>query len=527
MFLHFWGILVIQRSMIYKRFSFKLVFLISLAFLIPVVTSLLVLKFSSEATIQRLSTAINQDYGKEQYLLKQIFPDEKINLNPRETLVLLKQYEKRRSFGLFTSFLVISILLAAVVLIMSIIILKRAMLTLRDLSNAAKDIGEGNFTAKVKSHSHDEFSNLAEAFSLMTNKLKETTVSKNFYNHILEVVPAAIFTVNNINKIVTWNKQAEIITGYKANEVLEKPADKLKMLPFMLEGIPGRREVSIQTKENKTKIISCDIEGFSDRRGVGMIGTFIDVTEERKLSKQLVIAKERAEDASRVRTEFLANMSHEIRTPLNGIIGMTDILHEEENDDEKRGMLSTIAQCGKRLLHLINEILELSKLEAGKEKFRPEETDLNHIVDSSFAAIDAQCRKKQLDVIKEISKDLSSRITTDTGKLTRILINLLSNGVKFTDTGFIKLTANKYLGEKPGNIIFSVEDTGRGIPKERQKFIFESFVQADEYLTREDSSGLGLAISKKLIEMLDGEIWVESEKGKGSKFFFTVTLGGI
>jgi len=236
-------------------------------------------------------------------------------------------------------------------------------------------------------------------------------------------------------------------------------------------------------------------------------------------------ARERAERISRLRSEFFANMSHEIRTPLNGILGLADTLAVDEKDPDRLASLKTIKRSGENLLHLINEILDLSKLEAGRMVLHPSAVSISDLVREAASTIEVACQRKGLDLSVDISSNIPATIDTDGHKLVRVLINLLGNALKFTDSGTIRVKVGRYDGERNGDFIFEIADAGRGIPIGRKEHIFESFVQVnmdDGY--REDGTGLGLPIARKLVELMGGEIWLESELGKGSKFFFTIAI---
>ena len=528
-------ILILSRMLKWFRskFSAKLIVLIGLVFIIPVITSLATLVLTSGASLKQFDQALTED-DKSDALINQIFPQvskEQIG-DPKSLILNLREYEERRSFGLFVGLIVISFVLAGLVGLLSLLILKRGMLSLRELSMASTRVGEGDLEVIPVSWSQDEFADLTEAFKTMTRRLKETTVSRDFYNHVLESMPAAVFTVDNDEVITTWNPQSVKLTGLSAKgtigrsikeieDVIGEAIDRSELPIF------GRESV-IRTRDGEQRIVSKGVDYLYDRSGnkSGVIETFIDISEQKKLERELVIAKERAEESSRLRSEFLANMSHEIRTPLNGIMGLAEVMGEYEDNPEKRSNLNTIGQCGKNLLHLINEILELSKLEAGKMVLNPAIISMAEVVHNATATMAISCEKKGLELRVAVEDGVPDTIETDGHKLVQILINLLGNSLKFTEKGFIKLSVAGYRGEKPGDLLFSVEDTGCGISSDRLNSIFESFVQAEGYLNRgSDGTGLGLTITRKLVVLMGGEIWIESEEGSGSIFYFTIDSG--
>ena len=245
----------------------------------------------------------------------------------------------------------------------------------------------------------------------------------------------------------------------------------------------------------------------------------------RQLETELVNAKERAEESDKIKTSFLANMSHEIRTPMNGILGFAQLLANENlNREETREYLNAIDSNGKLLISLIDDIIDISKIETGHVKIYPDKIHLNHFmadVFQNFITDSVKADKKEVRFSLETSlPNDDCLIEADLMRLRQIINNLISNAIKFTEKGFVKVG---YTVEKPSIITFYVCDSGIGIMKEKQDMIFERFVQADLSITRKyGGSGLGLAISKGLVELMDGRIWVESEFQKGSSFYFSL-----
>ncbi len=290
----------------------------------------------------------------------------------------------------------------------------------------------------------------------------------------------------------------------------------LKMLPVTVENAINRFSAEKEIKEYH--------ENLEKLVGERTAKLKQEIVEHKKAKDDLKEALEKAEESDRLKSSFLANMSHEIRTPMNGILGFSELLKEPGlSGEEQQEYIKVIESSGERMLNTINNLIEISKLEVSQVSVLQSKVSLSKQFDDICRFFRPEPEKKGLQLLcRDILPDCDNVLHTDGDKLYGILINLVKNAIKYTKEGFIEIGCQR----KEKNIEFFVKDSGIGIPKDRQQTIFDRFVQADQTQARLfEGSGLGLSISKAYVELLGGEIWVESEDGKGSVFYFTIPCG--
>ncbi|MHB1205375.1 MAG: ATP-binding protein [Rhodospirillaceae bacterium] len=263
--------------------------------------------------------------------------------------------------------------------------------------------------------------------------------------------------------------------------------------------------------------------------GGGFVRTYTDITEQKAIQKTLQEAKAKAEDADRAKSQFLAAMSHEIRTPMNGVIGLVELLHATPLSDEQRQMVEIIRQSGTSLLDVINDILDYSKIEAGRMTIESTRFALGEVVETTTTAISGHTKSKTLNIMCRVDPEIDWFVEGDPVRIRQIILNLMGNALKFTEMGSIEIEAT--MASKTQDtvtVLFEVHDTGIGIPADKTARLFERFSQADYSTTRKfGGTGLGLSISKNLIELMGGEIGVRSVVGQGSTFWFKIPFGRL
>jgi PAS domain S-box-containing protein len=410
---------------------------------------------------------------------------------------------------------------------------------LKHLTWQTQQVAQGDLNQRV-----DFLGDFSVAFNSMIDALKEKRLIEealkktNQYldsaneeqRRLLSTAATAIFTFDAHGTITGVNEELSLITGFEKEDIIGKPSSVLReqqsdesFVPFQL-GLKDclvRHQCSLRTKDGRvlTVLENASVERDDEGRIIRGIGSFIDVSE-------LIEARKLAEQACVAKSEFLANMSHEIRTPMNGIIGMTQLALNTQLTDEQQDYLQSVIISADSLLGLINDILDFSKIEAGKFELASMQFSLRDCISDTMTTMAIGADNKGLELVYCIPFDIPDALIGDPGRIRQILVNLIGNAIKFTAEGEVAVSAAVEVATNEEICLhFSVADTGMGIPLEKQKKIFNAFEQADGSTSRiYGGTGLGLSITARLVEMMKGRIWVESEMGKGSVFHCMVWL---
>jgi len=377
----------------------------------------------------------------------------------------------------------------------------------------------------------------------LVDHLKETQTrlqqSEQRYRDLVEQQGEGIIT-GDPNEVLTFaNPAAERIFGVGPGELVGRslndflsPKGREQIRAETKKRAAGKEssyELEITRPDGQRRAVLVTATPYYDDEGrfMGTRAIFRDITARKRMEQELERARAAAEEANRAKSEFLASMSHEIRTPMNGVLGMIELALGTDLTDEQREYLNMAHDSAISLLGLINDILDFSKIEAGRLELEQVDFRLDQLVSNTLKPLALRAAAKGIDLACEMSNDTPADVRGDPARLRQVLINLVSNAIKFTEQGEIVVSlAPKSVNEDQVVLRFSISDTGIGIPKDKQEAIFDAFVQADSSTTRRyGGSGLGLPICKRLVEAMGGQLTVESEPGHGSIFSFTCRLG--
>ena len=417
---------------------------------------------------------------------------------------------------------------------------------LKRISAGAEAIGQGILDARINDTSPDEIGQLARTLDATIDALASSTVSRAHLDAIIESIPDALCVVDGEGYVQRVNRAGAAMVGIPIDQLVG--ADARVLMANQPEeafafgaAIAGQEAVtglasSFEHADGTripVRISAAKLPARGDGRG-GLVIVAQDITEVRQTHEALVAAKEAAEQASLAKSEFLANMSHEIRTPLNGVIGMTGHLLDTPLTEEQREFASVIRSSGEALMGVINDVLDFSKIEAGMIELEARPFDVRGCAEDALDLVAYRASAKGLDLAYEIAPTVATRLVGDVTRLRQVLVNLLANAVKFTDTGEVVLSVTpcdpdavpahlRRLDGCTSGLHLTVRDTGIGIAPERIGALFAPFTQADTSTTRRyGGTGLGLSISHRLVDAMDGRIWVESVPDEGTTFHVVI-----
>jgi PAS domain S-box-containing protein len=438
------------------------------------------------------------------------------------------------------------ILCVALALAASLIFARRLTHPINILDKITQRVAKGDLTAKADIQTGDELERLANSFNKMTDAIlksrEELIAAQEYTQNIIRSLNDALIIVDANGNIKTVNAATLHLLGYSEKELIGKPIDNIladaktasrSYFWEILRDIATKEPLIGQELHYISKngaripvlfsvsIIHCDNMGEAGFACVAM-----DITERKEAEEELKKAKEDAEAASMAKSQFLANMSHEIRTPMNGVMGMTELLLATDLSEMQRKYTETANNSGRKLLHVLNDILDLSKIEAGKLHLENVAFDLELMIREVVDLFSAQASSKKLTLSYSVQDHVPTAVEGDPTRLRQILVNLVGNAIKFTDTGEVAIHVHSLKKMEEHSLLrFEVADTGSGIAPDQQNRIFEAFSQEDGSPTRRHGgTGLGLSISKQLIEMMGGSIDLSSRIGKGSTFWFTIPM---
>jgi two-component system sensor histidine kinase/response regulator len=425
---------------------------------------------------------------------------------------------------------------------------------IRELAETASSVSaQKSYSVRAIKKGNDEIGLLFDQFNKMLDRIQQRDVALQeahddlekrveertaYLNALIENSPLAIMVLDSDHKVQLCNPAFEALFQYSRLEVVGKGVTALftegdlsearSISRLTSEQAPIQLVTHRQRKDRSYVDVEVHTVGLVVKGVVaGSLAIYQDISLRKRAEEGMQLAKEAAEAASRTKSEFLANMSHEIRTPMNGIMGMTELVLDTELNGEQRNYLNLAKVSADSLLSLINDILDYSKIEAGKLEIDAIDFNLGDSLGDTMKTLSLRAHQKGLELAFEITPDVPDALIGDPGRLRQIIVNLIGNAIKFTERGEVVLhveTDSRTRDEI--RLHFTVADTGIGIPTEKQASIFAAFNQADGSMTRKyGGTGLGLSISSRLLELMGGRIWVESEIGKGSRFNFIVRFG--
>jgi two-component system sensor histidine kinase/response regulator len=413
-----------------------------------------------------------------------------------------------------------SILTMLVTLVGGVYLARSIAYPVSRLAEAVSRVRQGDWGARIDVHSEDEVGVLAKSFQSMVQELHR---SNAYIQDILQSMPDSVIVFDAEGRVQTANPATDLLLGYKTGALVGQPIDRVTTdgKQFLALG-PGERrrsatETNYVTGDGGLVPVLASIAKMSV--GTDVICLAQDLRERKRNEIELLAAKEAAEKANRAKSAFLASMSHEIRTPMNAILGYSQLmLRDPSLGNEAKQSVHTINRSGGHLLTLINDILDMSKIEAGQMTLNQSAFDVHSLVEGLDVMFRLRAESKGLDFRVSLARDFPRFIRSDEGKIRQVLINLLGNALKFTSHGGIRLNVRHQTRNGQLWLFAQVEDTGVGIAPAEHNALFRPFAQTQSGLKQQSGTGLGLAISREFAKLMGGALGVSSELGRGSVF---------
>ncbi|WP_242928647.1 response regulator [Pontibacter vulgaris] len=416
---------------------------------------------------------------------------------------------------------------------------------LEDIITLIAEVANGNFDYQLEvSETGDELDAVIEGVNMLGQELKNSTVSRDFMQSIYQGVVDMLLVLNTDFTVRSSNEAFEEITGYREADIVglhiselfrltNNPDFEKVLADFEEKGKCLNAELILDANQNAAISTSCSFSYLKnnqqERDGILIVAK--DITEQKRKEKELKEAKEKAEAANEAKSSFLSSMSHEIRTPLNGIMGFTNLLMDTTMNQTQAQYVNLIKTSGSTLTRLLNDILDLHRIEQDRIAIEAIPFDLRESIASHLEPYKYLADGKNISFAYTFDAAIPRVVISDPTRINQVLINLVSNAIKFTETGSIKVHGELIAineTDKSAELRFSITDTGIGIPKEKQEIIFDSFTQSDQSTSRKYGGfGLGLAICKKLVNLMQGEIGILSPlpgQQNGATFWFTTKL---
>ncbi|OUR75986.1 hypothetical protein A9Q83_16625 [Alphaproteobacteria bacterium 46_93_T64] len=513
-------------------------------------------------------TAAAEKSLQENYALSDRFTNAVDRLVNSAELIMKAANEERATTQKVTFFillLLVCVTLASSFLIVTRYIKRNVIARLTALEDSMLAIARGDLERELPAVGDDELGKMARALTVFRDtavevresNLQEIQEARQHMSNAIESISGGFTLYDENDRLILFNRTYRddfykeikefILTGTAFSTLAKAAGDRYRE-KFPDDLSAKKIEYRIQRHHNPEGPF---LQQLPDNRWVqvdermldngGIVSVYTDLTEMKEMSLELQKAKEAAEIASQTKSAFLATMSHEIRTPMNGVIGMSNLLMQTELSVEQSDICETINNSAESLLTIINDILDFSKVEAGKLELDPRRMDLRECVENVLDLINIKAAEKSLNLVYIMDPDIPRTIFADSGRLRQILINFLSNAIKFTDHGEIVLSVDLVRSERAQTVtvpaeqydgicefIFCIKDTGIGIPEDKISRLFHSFSQVDASTTRKyGGTGLGLAISKSLVELMEGNVHVESNIGEGTAFYFKIRVPAL